>query len=188
MYGTFGEYMFSLLMSPLRRASKAVNQWRIFFKVVGRLFDGAKQDFFRARSESLIISCSEVMLPVHGQDRNMPRLKGESAERYRLRLLLKFNISVEAGTDNAIRYIAKGFGYDNVEISKDEDPEKWAEATVAFVGGALVIDDRDLLLQELNKTKRARTRLNLLKEQRYTAALYVGTACMKGKTFTLRQV
>ena len=188
MYKNFGDYMYSLLFTPLRKASKAVNQWYIFLKVIGRLFDDAKQDLFRARAESMIISASEVMLPVHGQDRNMPRLKGETADGYRLRLMMKFNIAVEAGTDNAIRHIAQAFGYDNVEIAKNSDPAKWAEATVSFIGGKIVVDDRDLLLQELNRVKRARTLLTLQKEQQFTARLYVGTAYIIGKSITIRQV
>ena len=51
-FGTFGEYMFDLLFAPLKRGKRAANQFYIFFKVVGRIFDGMKKDVFRVRSEA----------------------------------------------------------------------------------------------------------------------------------------
>ena len=67
-FETFGEYMFDLLFAPLKKGRKTVNQLRIFFKVMGREFDDLKAAIFRVRSEANVASCSEVMLPVHGQD------------------------------------------------------------------------------------------------------------------------
>ena len=69
-FETFGEYMFDLLFAPLKKGRKTVNQLRIFFKVMGREFDDLKAAIFRVRSEANVASCSEVMLPVHGQDRD----------------------------------------------------------------------------------------------------------------------
>lgn len=81
-YDTFGEYMFDLLFAPLKRGKRAANQLYIFFKVVGRVFDGLKDDALRVRDETNIATASPAMLPVHGQDRGMPRLAGESIEAY----------------------------------------------------------------------------------------------------------
>ena len=39
MFKTFGEYMYALLFSPLRRGRQSLNQFYIFFKVMGRSFD-----------------------------------------------------------------------------------------------------------------------------------------------------
>ena len=39
MLETFGEYMYYLLSTPFKQARKARNQWYIYFKVTGRLFD-----------------------------------------------------------------------------------------------------------------------------------------------------
>ena len=85
----FGEYMFDLLFAPLKKGKQALNQFFIFFRVVGREFDDLKQMFFRVRDESNVASASEAMLPVHGQDRDMPRLLGEDIEHYRTRLAMK---------------------------------------------------------------------------------------------------
>lgn len=187
MFQNFGEYMFSLLFAPLKRVKKTANQFYIFFKVVGTHFDDLKKMAFRVREESSVITCSDEMLPVHGQDRDMPRLNGESLENYRTRLAMKGIIAQEAGTNKGIRYLARAFGYDSVEIDPAPKPERWAEATVRFVGGKIVLDDEALLLQELNKIKPARTLLSVAKEQRYSGTHYVGSAYIIGKQITISQ-
>ena len=187
MFEKFGEYMFFLLYAPLKRVKKTVNQFYIFFKVVGKLFDQCKAYLFRLRKESSVLTCSDVMLPVHGQDRDMARLAGETLENYRVRLSMKGIIAEMAGINEGIRYLAKAFGYENVEIEPSPVPGHWAEASVYFVGGNIVIDDRELLLQELNKIKPARTLLSLRKEQRYHSGLYVGSVYIIGKQITIRQ-
>lgn len=187
MFETFGEYMFFLLNSPLKKAAKSINQWHMFFKVVGKLFDQTKQDIFRIREESMIVSASEKMLEQHGLDRGMVRLKGETVESYRTRLSMKNIIAEAAGTNEGIRYVAKGFGYDNVSIVPSSDPLKWSEVSVQFIGGKIVIDDRVLLLKELNKIKPASALLTVAKEQRFPANQYLGSAYIIGKQITLRQ-
>ena len=109
-FGTFGEYMFDLLFAPLKRGKRAANQFYIFFKVVGRIFDGMKKDVFRVRSEANVASASPVMLPVHGQDRDMPRLEGEDVESYRTRLSMKGVISEWSGTKTGILYALAALG------------------------------------------------------------------------------
>ena len=187
MFEKFGEYMFFLLCAPLKKAKKTVNQFYIFFKVAGKLFDQCKLDLFRLREESSVLTCSDAMLPVHGQDRDMARLAGDTLENYRTRLSMKGVIAEMAGINEGIRYLAKAFGYENVEIEPSPIPGHWAEASVYFVGGNIVIDDRELLLQELNKIKPARTLLSLRKEQRYYSRLYAGSVYIIGKQITIRQ-
>ena len=187
MYQSFGEYMFYLLISPLKRGKQALNQFYIFFKVMGRSFDECKQKLFRIREEASVLTCSDVMLSVHGEDRDMLRLEGEALENYRNRLAMRGAISSMAGLNSGIRYLAQAFGYDNVLIEPGEKPDHWAEATVWFIGGDIVLDDRELLLKELNKIKPARTLLHLSKEQRYEAPLYIAAAVERGRQMTIRQ-
>lgn len=52
MFQNFGDYMFSLLLGPLKRGKKAMNQFYIFFKVLGQSFDQCKQYLFRIREEA----------------------------------------------------------------------------------------------------------------------------------------
>jgi hypothetical protein len=58
MFDKFGDYMFSLLFGPLLKVKKAVNQFYLFFKVVGKLFDEIKTAIFTVRAESMIITGS----------------------------------------------------------------------------------------------------------------------------------
>lgn len=187
MFSNFGDYMFDLLFSPLKKVKKSLNQFYIFFKVIGKRFDAAKQEIFRVRQESSIVTASEAMLQVHGADRDMVRLQGETIDGYRTRLAMRAIIAEEAGSNEGIRYLARAFGYDNVEITPGVKPDKWAEATVLFIGGKIVLDDQALLLQELNKIKPARTLLTLAKEQRYSGTIHVATAYIIGKELTMRQ-
>ena len=62
MLETFGEYMYYLLSTPFKQARKARNQWYIYFKVTGQLFDENKTMFRRAREEGQ---------PAHGCFRSM---------------------------------------------------------------------------------------------------------------------
>lgn len=187
MAKNFGPYMFDLLFAPLKKGAHAANQLYVFFKVIGQAFDEVKSALCLVREESNAASCSQAMLPVHGEDRDMPRLEGETLENYRARLMLKGAISEMAGTNSGIRYLAKAFGYDNVEIVPGEKPDHWAEATVWFIGGDIVLDDRALLLQELNKIKPARTLLHLAKEQQYRAQLPLAAARVIGRQMTICQ-
>jgi len=183
----FGEYMFSLLFAPLKKVRDSTNQFQIFFRVIGRIMQSIKDDIMRVRAEVSVVTASPVMLPVHGQDREMQRLAGETAEGYRNRLAAKGIIAQAAGMNTGIRYLARSFGYDNVEINLFDNPDRWAEAEVRFIGGDVVLEDRELLLQELNKIKPARTLLSFEKEQRYQAQLYFAGACVVGKQITIRQ-
>lgn len=187
MFDKFGDYMYSLLFAPLKRVQKAANQFYIFFTMTGDLFDHLKTVLAQLREESSILTCSEALLQIHGQDRDMSRLAGEDIENYRTRLAMKGIIAAKAGTNEGIRYLGKSFGYDDVEIIPGDKPEHWAEATVTFVGGRIVLDNETLLLQELNKIKPARTLLHIAKEQRYTAEVYMGTAIEIGREITIRQ-
>ena len=69
------------------------------------------------------------MLPVHGQDRDMPRLEGEDAEAYRTRLSMKGIISQWSGTRRGVLYALTALGYDRsrIELFADQDAERWAE-------------------------------------------------------------
>lgn len=183
----FGEYMYSLLFAPLRQGKKVLNQFYIFCQVAGRSFDRVKEAFLRVREESSVLTCSTAMLPVHGADRDMPRLRGETLENYRVRLALKGLISKHAGTNNGIYYLARGFGYDNVNVVPGDKPSHWAEATVWLIGGNIVLADRELLLRELDKIKPARTVLHLSKEQQYSAEPTYAAARSVGREMILCQ-
>lgn len=128
---TFGEYLFVLLPAAFKKGTKAANQFYLFFRVVGKQFDGIKADIFTVRRESVISTASEGMLPEHGKDRSMPRLSGETAESYRTRLLMKGIVAAKAGVTEGIRLVLISFGADGEVIPYYTlDPERWAEFLV----------------------------------------------------------
>lgn len=133
MFEKFGDYMFYLLTTALKN-DKNSNQFYIFCKVIGKLFDQTKQDIMKLRRESMILSSSNVMLQVHGQDREMYKYDGETDENFRNRLLMKAIIAEWAGSKKGIAYALQSVGYDDSVISPvwEEYPERWAEFFVMF--------------------------------------------------------
>lgn len=161
-YDRFGEYMFDLLFGPLKKGKRAANQFFIFFKIVGRVFDGLKEDALRVRDETNIATASPVMLPVHGQDRNMPRLAGESVEGYRTRLAMKGIIAEKGGLKDGILYALSALGYRQAHIESigSQDPEHWAEFTVDLgIGNENAVRDVSLIYNEIQQVKEGSSRL-----------------------------
>ena len=160
MFEKFKDYMFYLLPSPLKR-NKPQNQFRIFFGVVGEIFDELKQDIFRLRLESNISSCSTDMLYIFAQERDMQRLKGEPEDIFRNRLQMKWQIAQLAGTKQGILLALSVLGYPDCEIVPLylTDQEKWAEINIIFpvdIDKEYTIDFR-AIQAEVMKVKRAST-------------------------------
>lgn len=161
-FDTFGGYMFDLLFAPLKKGRQAANQFAVFFRVLGREFDDLKAMIFRVRAEADVASASELMLPVHGQDRDMPRLAGEDAEAYRTRLSMKGIIANRAGTVQGITYAMAALGYEHCEVEPCclRDPERWAEFIVHLgLGNANALQNPYLIFSEIQKVKEASSRL-----------------------------
>lgn len=157
----FGEYMFDLLFAPLKKGKRTVNQFYILFRVIGKVFDGLKEDALRVRDETNVVSASPVMLPVHGQDRDMYRLEGESIEAYRTRLAMKGIISEWSGVNRGILYTLAALGYEQsrIEPVSFHDSERWAEFIV-FLGGKYPsgVNDLDIIDVEVRKVKEGSSR------------------------------
>ena len=180
-YEHFSEYMFDLLFGPLKKGKRAVNQFYIFFKVIGRVFDGLKEDALRVRDETNIATASPVMLPIHGQDRDMLRLVGESVEGYRTRLAMKGIIASWAGTSRGILYAMAALGYEHstVEPVYPDDPDRWAEFTVQLGPGKPgSVKDFFTIYAEIQKIKEGSSRLACLNftQERAADFLYAGGA------------
>ncbi len=135
-FDNFGEYMFDLLFAPLKKGRRTLNQFFIFFRVIGREFDDLKRLIFRVRDEANVATASGAMLPVHGQDRDMPQLLGEETESYRTRLAMKGIISEWGGTRRGILYALTALGYEQSRLEPVcmQDPERWAEFIVWLKG------------------------------------------------------
>ena len=132
----FGEYMFYLLSTPFKQADKKKNQWYIFFKTVGELFDANKAAFQTARKESMVKTARVVMLPEHGADRGLSRYEGEAWENYRIRIMMYAATCELGGTDVGTRQAVEALGFADVKtvpyykIKGQED--RWAEFYVVI--------------------------------------------------------
>lgn len=121
-----------------------------------------KEAVFRVRDEANVASASVVMLPVHGQDRNMPRLAGETDEGYRTRLSMKGIIASWAGTVKGIEYVMAALGYvqSTVEPVYLHDPARWAEFVVHLgPGGPDAVKELRTVYDEVLKVKEGSSRL-----------------------------
>ena len=146
MFEKFSDYMYSLLFTPLRKVKQSVNQFYIFFKVIGTLFDDCKRDIFRVREESQVISASEIILPEHGRDRNMSRFQNETVEAYRTRLCMKALIAERAGTLESLELCLKSLGFKGEIIPYFLiDRTRWAEFQVKIFYS---LDDTHLINME----------------------------------------
>ena len=133
IFKTFGEYMFYLLTAPLKK-DKPQNQFYLYFKVTGTVFDDIKQDIFKLRRQRISSTAEPVMLDIIGQDRKMTRLQGEPVEAWRKRLQMKAIIAELAGSEKGILLALESVGYNYAYIDPlwKVDPERWAEINVVF--------------------------------------------------------
>lgn len=186
-FSAFGEYLFSLLFAPLKKGERAVNQFFIFSRVVGREFDEIKAAAFRVRDEANLASASPAMLSVHGLDRELPRLAGESDEDYRLRLMMKAVIAGKAGTTEGIRLAVVALGYPAAEVIPRylDDPDRWAEAVVRTeFARDTSLPKRRLIISEANKVKPASAKLilNSYEVSRTGIRIESGVTCLVVRT------
>lgn len=177
-FDTFGAYMFDLLFAPLKRGRQVANQFFIFFKVIGRIFDDMKEDVFRLRNEINVATASPAMLPVHGQDRDMLRLDGEDIEGYRTRLSMKGIISEWGGTRQGILYTLAALGYKESTIVpfSHQDPSRWAEFIVYLGHGSNTANKEFLTIyNEIQRVKEASSKLAYF--------VYIDTPLLCGNVF-----
>lgn len=159
MFEKFGDYMYYLLSTPFKKVNKLKNQWYLFFKIIGKLFDKNKELFFRVREESMIATCSDLMLSVHGEDRGLTRYEGETYENFRRRIALYEEVCRLGGTKYGVQRTVEAFGYETVTIlpCRYIDKTRWAEFYVVIrqvIGNeALVPIAHTILVKQVRKVK-----------------------------------
>ncbi len=159
MFDKFCDYMYYLLTSPFKRVKKSINQWYIFFRVLGRRFDDALESLYNAEEQTMLATCEPEMLPVHAEDRKMARYPGEEDENFRARIANYPEVLRLGGTDAGIIIAVKTLGFHDVNIAKAKhlksEEERWAEFYVIINIGP---DERlpigyETLKKEVRKTK-----------------------------------
>lgn len=161
MFDKLGDWLFSLLPGALKKQKKG-NQFAIFFRVIGGVFDDIKEDILRMQDESTIFTASPCMLDVFAAERDMFRMAGESTEDLRSRLMAKADIAAMAGTKQGILYALWTAGYTNCTIDPlyKTDPARWAEVYISFHMDSVETDnsiDFACIKREVQKTKQAGT-------------------------------
>ncbi|HBQ43866.1 MAG TPA: hypothetical protein DD724_06360 [Lactobacillus acetotolerans] len=187
----YSDYMYYLLHAPFKKIRKEINQWYILFKVLGKYFDKAKEFLFLAREAVSIISAPEELLLLHGMDRDMIRLKGESIEDYRYRLLMKMEIAKQAGIVPGILLAAKALGYDETvhEPLYLTDENRWDEFNLYLAGSYISnVNELSIISEEINKVKQASSKANLIFLTPNIGNIRVGIAKVDGGIITNRQV
>lgn len=157
MFDKFGNYMFYLLNAPLKKKKYGKNQLKIFFSVIGELFDGMMADIFHFRKQKMISTAEPIMLEVIGQDRDMYRIQGETVEQYRRRLQMKAIIAERAGTEAGMKLALEMLGYPEcgIEPVYKVDRNRWAEIWIDVPVRHDI--NYDAILNETLKVKPART-------------------------------
>ena len=189
----FGDFMYYLLHAPFKQVKQSANQWKIYCKVVGGLFDDVKEKFFKVREASFIASAPErFLVEIIGQERNMIRLKGEDIEGYRMRLMLKGEIAKKAGTKEGILLTASALGYYESEIVScyTYDSTKWAEFDLYLSGSTLSsVTELNTISSEIRKVKQASSKCNLIfQTPNISQGIRFGIASITSTTITNRQV
>ncbi len=126
------------------------------------------------------------MLQVHGEDRDMVRLKGEEMEYFRKRLLMKAIVAEKAGTEEGILFALRALGYKNCYITPvwKDDPERWAEF---YLHLNIDLDteprlDLKVIMEEVRKVKEASAKPNYMLHYGVSVKFYFGTRTFKKKT------
>mgnify|MGYP000490877513 CR=1 FL=1 len=131
MFEKFSDYMYYLLISPLKRVKKELNQWYKLFKVLGKRFDDALEAINKEGEESMLVSCDDEFLQIHADERKMQRYAGENNSNYRKRIANYQEVMKLGGTDRGIKLAAKTLGYSRVEVIKANKfkgvNDRWAE-------------------------------------------------------------
>lgn len=159
MLEKFGDYMYYLLSAPFKQVRKEKNQWYIYFKVIGQLFDKNKRMFRRVREESMVQTASTVMLPEHGLDRGLSRYEGESWENYRIRLMMYADTCLLGGTEAGTLIAAQSLGFIEAQMipcyELDGNRNRWAEFFVILPMDTNTIYpiSIDQLRKEIRRTK-----------------------------------
>lgn len=131
MFQKFADYIYYLLPTPFKRLKKSINQWYILCRVIGSWFDEVKGDLLRAADETTIATCSQILLPYYGEERNLTQYINEGETEFRIRIAMADEIESLGGTKQGVILAAKIAGIQNVEHywlpEVTGDYSRWAE-------------------------------------------------------------
>ncbi|MCR4443484.1 MAG: phage tail protein [Peptococcaceae bacterium] len=160
---SFGEYIWSLLPLPFRKVGSDIY---LLFQAIGAKLEELKQAFFQIRRAWIIDTAPGWALDLHGMDRRMPRLPGESDDVYRLRLQSARTIYAMGGTDTGLIESLAQIGFTaTIYNLYNEDPLRWAEMNITAQGNIsqpLSLPTIESLKKTLKVTKAAHAKIAIL--------------------------
>ena len=190
MFRKFADFIWYLLPTPFKLVRKTVNQWYIFFRVIGGWYDEVKADLLRARDETTIATCSDEMLRYHGADRGLVQYEGETYDNFRGRIAMFDELERIGGSREAIILALNSLGFEDVEhdwLPKvTGEADRWSEFMVTInedLGTArpsslanVIREVRDKKesesLDHYRKRYLARTRTNFREEAFYESLMW----------------
>lgn len=131
MFQKFADYLYYLLPAPFKRIKKSINQWYIFFQVIGNEYDEVQKDLERAVDETTIATCSDMLLAYFAANHNLTRYQNEGSEEFRRRIAMSAELEKFGGTREGVLLTAKATGVKSVEYywlpDVTGDYSRWAE-------------------------------------------------------------
>lgn len=112
----FGEYIKSLLPGFLRKTDGTITDIDRWAESLGVTLDDLKQAIFHVRRAWMLDTAVGQELDLHGQDRRIPRLPGESDEAYLQRLKSAYESYALGGTNPGIAEVLKKLGYPDARM------------------------------------------------------------------------
>ncbi|MFZ5826493.1 MAG: phage tail protein [Bacillota bacterium] len=110
---TILQYLTSLLTSPLMAAGQEI---RNLIALVAEAAEELRETARRARKLWFPTTAPDSALNLHGAERSLPRLPGETAAAYRARLANAYLFYEAAGTKQGMEAALRAIGYPNVEV------------------------------------------------------------------------
>jgi hypothetical protein len=110
---TFDEYLISLITTPLMATGREV---RNFLTVMAEAAEELRETARRARRFWFPGTAPDEVLDLHGTERGLPRLPGESAAAYRGRLSQAHLFYQAAGTKAGMEGALAAIGYPAAEV------------------------------------------------------------------------
>lgn len=180
----FKDYILSLLPGFLRRPDGTKTDIERWAEALGVSLDDLKQAIFKVRRAWLIDTATGPALDLHGRDRGISRLPGESDESYRQRLKAAYQTYALGGTNPGLVAVLKVMGYPEARIhelfkdgvvtplhngqnsyngaARHQGGVRWAEFKIfmGIEGGKdYAAAERQALLAAINKVKASHSKL-----------------------------
>lgn len=136
---SFVTYLKDLLTRPLRRGRDEAADLGRLVRLLGEAWDQAGQVLYAVRRAWFVRTCPEEALPLHGDERLLWRLPGESVEAWRERLAAAWATWQAGGTDAGVEQALALVGLPGAQVQQHVGTDRWSVGSRLRIGdGALI--------------------------------------------------